>query len=118
MIVDILNATPELGGVLIDRSTRLEGSQKLLQTTGVADRCEIVAGDFFESVPAGADAYLLKSVIHDWNDRQAIRILENCRRAIPPGGTLLVIEPMMPEQVERTPAIQGIVISDLNMLVC
>jgi SAM-dependent methyltransferase len=57
-----------------------------------ATRYEIVGGDFFESVPAGADGYVLSRVIHDWNDERALKILQNCRRAIRPDGRLLLIE--------------------------
>jgi hypothetical protein len=59
------------------------------------DRCRIVGGDFFESVPAGADAYLLKGIIHDWNDEAAVKILKNCRQAIRANGTLLLLETVL-----------------------
>jgi hypothetical protein len=65
---------------------------ELLRNSPVADRCEFVGIDFFEAVPEGADAYVLKWVIHDWNDEQALRILRNCRKAIRPKGRLLLIE--------------------------
>ena len=61
----------------------------------MVDRCEIVGGDFFDSVPAGGDAYLLSGVIHDWNDESAVKILKNCRRAIPSNGTLLLVETVL-----------------------
>jgi hypothetical protein len=64
----------------------------VLTRAGVADRCEIVGGDFFESVPRGADAYLLKSVIHDWGDEQAIKILRTCRSTMADGAKLLLVE--------------------------
>ncbi len=64
-------------------------------TSEIAERCQIVGGDFFVSVPEGADAYLMKGVIHDWPDQDAARILRNTRRAIRPGGTLLLSESLV-----------------------
>jgi len=91
LVRDILSATPGLRGVLFDRPQVVARAPEIL-TGEIAARCEIVGGDFFESVPEGADAYLLKGVIHDWPDEDAARILRNTRRAIRPGGTLLLIE--------------------------
>jgi hypothetical protein len=79
-------------------------------TGEIAARCEIVGGDFFDSVPAGADAYLLKGVIHDWPDDDAVRILRNVRRAIPADGTLLLVE-------RSIPAARPAGLGDLLMLV-
>jgi hypothetical protein len=56
------------------------------------ERCEALGGDFFETVPPGADAYLLKHIIHDWDDEQSVRLLRNCREAMAPGGRVLVVE--------------------------
>lgn len=87
----ILEATPRLQGVLFDQPSVVSGASSIL-TGEIARRCQIVGGDFFESVPEGADAYLMKGVIHDWPDADAARILRNTRRAIRPGGTLLLCE--------------------------
>ena len=87
----ILSADPRLYGVLADQPSVVTGATAL-RTRTIADRCEVVGIDFFESVPEGADAYVAKHVIHDWNDRDAIRILKNCRRAIRHDGTMLLIE--------------------------
>jgi hypothetical protein len=76
-----------------------------------------VAGDFFESVPDGADAYLLKSVVHDWDDDHAGRILAACRRATSPGGRLLLVERVVPERLGTSAAGQSVAQADLNMLV-
>jgi orsellinic acid C2-O-methyltransferase len=91
LLRDILSATPGLHGVLFDLPQVVARAPEIL-TGEIAARCEIVRGDFFESVPEGADAYLLKGVIHDWPDKDAARILRNTRRAIRPGGSLLLIE--------------------------
>jgi SAM-dependent methyltransferase len=61
----------------------------------VAARCQIVGGSFFDFVPEGGDAYLMKGVIHDWPDDDAVKILQNIRRVIPPGGTLLLVESLV-----------------------
>jgi SAM-dependent methyltransferase len=87
----ILEATPRLHGVLFDLPSVVAGAASILKGE-IAERCQIVGGDFFESVPGGADAYLMKGIIHDWPDDDAAKILRNTRRAIRPGGTLLLCE--------------------------
>ena len=82
----------------------------------MADRCQVVEGDFFVQPLPAADAYLLKSVIHDWDDERSVAILENCRRAMPAHGKLLLVEPVLPARVERSEAHPRMVMSDLNML--
>jgi hypothetical protein len=67
-----------------------------LRTSGIGDRCSVIEGSFFESVPGGADAYLFRHIIHDWTDEQSIQILNNCRKVIPNNGRLLVIESVVP----------------------
>jgi SAM-dependent methyltransferase len=91
LLRDILAATPRLKGVLFDLSAVVAGAGGIL-TGEIAARCEIVGGDFFDSVPEGADAYLMKGVIHDWPDDDAARILRNTRRAMRAGGTLLLVD--------------------------
>lgn len=110
LLRDILAATPRLQGVLFDLPQVVARASEIL-TGEVAARCQIVGGNFFDSVPDGADAYLLKGVIHDWQDEDAVRILRNTRRAIRPHGTLLLIESIV-DSVAR-PA--GLI--DLLMLV-
>jgi SAM-dependent methyltransferase len=87
----ILSASPKTRAVLYDLPDVVAGAESL-RAADVAARCEIVGGDFFESVPAGGDGYILSRVIHDWNDERALKILQNCRRAIRPDGRLLLIE--------------------------
>ncbi len=91
LLRDILAATPRLQGVLFDLPQVVAHASEILRGE-VAARCQIVGGNFFDSVPEGADAYVLKGVIHDWQDEDALRILRNTRRAIRPNGTLLLIE--------------------------
>lgn len=93
----ILDAAPAARGVLYDLQQVVDGAPELLGKYGTADRVEIVAGSFFDRVPAGADAYVLKNIIHDWPDEQALTILRNIRTAATPGTTLLLIEAVIPD---------------------
>jgi O-methyltransferase domain len=86
----------------------------VLAGAGVADRCEIVPGDFFSSVPSGGDAYVIKAILHDWDDDRAVTILRNCRRAMAPGGRVLIVEKVIPDLV--TAADTEVVVADLIML--
>ena len=117
LIAAILKATPGLRGILFDTPAGIRAAPRNLNDSEIAYRCRVVAGDFFESVPGGGDAYILKSVIHDWNDERAADILRNCRGAMPRHGRLLLVEPVLPARVESA-EITGVVMSDLNMLVC
>ena len=94
LLRDILAATPELRGILFDLPQVVSGAAAIL-SSDVAARCQIVGGSFFDSVPEGGNAYLMKGVIHDWPDDDAVKILQNIRRVIPPGGTLLLVESLV-----------------------
>ncbi len=118
LLAALAAAAPELRGALFDTGVGTQDAGAVLDAAGVADRCEVVVGDFFESVPPGYDAYLLKSVIHDWDDDRAVAILRNCRDAMGDDGALLVVEPVVPERVEPSPELAMMVMSDLNLLVC
>ena len=83
--------------MLYDLPQVVEGAPELLQKYGVADRVETVGGSFLDSVPEGGDAYVLKNVIHDWPDAEAVTILTNVRQAAKPGTTLLLVEFVIPE---------------------
>jgi hypothetical protein len=97
MLGTILAAHPAMKGVLFDQSHVVEGAAPVLNRLGVADRVRTVGGNFFESVPAGADAILMSNIIHDWDDEKSIRILKNCRAALPAGGRLLLVETPIPD---------------------
>jgi hypothetical protein len=111
LLAAVLAAHPAARGVLFDQPDVVAGSGPVLAP--VAPRCEVVPGDFFHTVPAGADAYLLKLVLHDWDDARAASILANVRNAIVPGGRLIIIEAVMPPGNEYHHA----KFLDVNMLV-
>jgi SAM-dependent methyltransferase len=100
LLRDILSSTPGLRGVLFDLPQAVARAPQVL-TGEIAARCEIVAGNFFDSVPEGADAYLMKGIIHDWPDEDAAKILRNTRRAIRNGGTLLLVENIVDSTLRR-----------------
>lgn len=79
-------------GVLFDAPSVIENARPKMAPTKMADRCELVGGDFFVSVPSGADAIMMKHIIHDWDDEKSLQILKCCHTALPAGGKLLVIE--------------------------
>jgi SAM-dependent methyltransferase len=88
----ILAANPSVKGTLFERPQVLPDAKSNLAAAGVADRCEIVGGDFLESVPEGGDLYIVSHCIHNWDEENCVRILANCRRAMAPGGRLLIVE--------------------------
>ena len=96
LLREILRKHAHLQGVLFDQVAVVAGGKEKMAEAAVLDRCQFVGGDFFDSVPAGADIYLLKNVIHDWDDVRAARILRNCRRAMPRHAKLLVIDFVIP----------------------
>jgi hypothetical protein len=113
LLAAILRAAPALRAVLLDRPAAAAEASARMAAAGLAERCDCVAGDFFESLPAGADAYLLSRVIHDWDDADAGRILATCRAAMPPGARLLLVEAILPERAREQPAA---IRMDLHML--
>lgn len=117
LLAAILKANPGAWGVLFDLPHAIENSRLHLEKAGVANRCEFVAGSFFESVPSGADAYVLKSVIHDWNDERSEVILHTCGRAMAEHSRLLLVERIVPQRPEASAAHQATARSDLTMLV-
>lgn len=96
LLAAILAANPHLRGILFDLPHVLPGAEPVLAAAGVAGRCSLVPGDFFSSVPAAADAYLMKFILDDWDDADALTILRNIRRAMAADGRLLVIEMPIP----------------------
>jgi O-methyltransferase domain/Dimerisation domain len=98
LLTEILRTVPGPRGVLFDTPAGLEAAPATLAAAGLSDRCRLVPGDFFASVPEGADAYVLKQILHDWSDEQAIAILRNCRRAMASAARVVILERMLPER--------------------
>jgi len=117
LLIGILAANPHLHGIVVDQPHAVERARVQIAAAGLAERCRAVAGDFFAEVPSGGDAYVLKHVIHDWPDEQALAILRNCHRAMGAGGKLLLVEGVYPRRVDRSWASRGAAANDVNMLV-
>ena len=112
LLEKILQFTPEIMGTVFDTATTIERAKQGLGNDAWSRRCSYVIGDFFTSVPQGADAYLLCGVIHDWDDRRAIRILKNCRRVMAAKGRVLIVDMVVPD----TGAMSFSKLLDLNMM--
>ena len=117
LLAQILAAHPGSTGMLFDMAHALARAREHLAGRGLEGRLDYVSGDFFDSVPAGADLYLLKSVIHDWPDERAQQILASVRRVLRPHDRLLVIERLMPERIRASVEHEALARSDLHMLV-
>jgi hypothetical protein len=113
LLAEILRAHPSIRGILFDLPRVVEAAGPILEAAGVLDRCDVVGGDFFEEVPAGGDVYVLKGVVHDWDDGDAVRILRNCRRVMGTESRLLLIEQVVPD--DRAPE-PFTLFMDLHML--
>jgi predicted O-methyltransferase YrrM len=113
----ILAANPNARGTLFDLPHVAEEAKQHVRAAGLADRCQVIGGDFFEAVPSGGDAYILKSVLHDWDLAQSVAILHNVAQAMAPGGKVLLVEMVVPDHVSASPWSQVVAGSDVNMLV-
>jgi SAM-dependent methyltransferase len=111
MLAKLLSIYPHLSGTVFDRSP--DGAPARLEAAGVAARARVVEGSFFDRVPEGGDLYLLKAIIHDWDDAESLRILRNCAVAMRPGARLLLVERTMPERAKRD---APTILSDILML--
>jgi hypothetical protein len=113
LLAEVLLRHPHLAAVLVDSPGVLATARPFLAARGVLERIELVAGSFFDGVPTGCDVYLLKNILHDWDDERALRILASCRRAMQPGHRLLVVEALVEEDTTRDIG----PLSDLQMMV-
>lgn len=104
-ICEALKRHPQMKGILLDQSSVVEGAKCTLCEMRVDDRCQPIAGNFFEHIPAGADAYFMQHIIHDWDDESALRILGNVRQALAarPDGRLIVVDMVLPEDARPHP---------------
>jgi O-methyltransferase domain/Dimerisation domain len=113
LLLAILDANPHVHGTVFDRPQVVEAARQAIEAKNYQARCHAVGGDFFQAVPRGGDLYLLKFILVDWKDAEALRILQNCRAAITPDGKVLVIEMTIPDDNTPSPG----QLFDLNMLV-
>lgn len=113
----ILRTHGHLRGVISDLAAGLAETQQYLAQQGVSERCDVVESNFFDEVPKGGDVYLLKDIIHDWDDHHASQILRSCRRACHSGAQILLIERVLPAQVTESPEHLNATMTDLQMMV-
>ena len=113
LITEILKSNPNAKGILFDAPEVVSGARERIAAAGIGDRCETVGGDFFKAIPAGGDAYVMKWIIHDWDDERAITILKNCRAQMKSDARLIIVDCVVPETNE--PHFSKFI--DLNMLV-
>jgi O-methyltransferase domain/Dimerisation domain len=112
----LLERFPGMSGDILDLAHAQQGAEGFLSRAGLAKRTKFLAGDFFVSVPAGYDCYLLKFILHDWDDAQAVAILKACRAAAGPGSRLIVLERLVPEQPQDRPAHRTVMQADMTMM--
>jgi hypothetical protein len=117
ILCGILRAYPKLRGLVFDQPHVIARAKAHIAEQGFADRCETASGSFFEKVPTGPDAYLMKHVIHDWDDERATTILRNVRAAVPAHGKLLIVEGVYPPRIDQSLGSRGSASNDVNMLV-
>jgi ubiquinone/menaquinone biosynthesis C-methylase UbiE len=117
LILAVLELDPHLRGMLVDLEASVEEAKARFRDEKASCRCQLLAADLTQSVPAGADVYMLKHVLHGRRDAEAITILNNCRAVIPANGRLLVIEFILPPLFSQAdPRLERQLMSDLNML--
>jgi hypothetical protein len=117
LLLAVLGGNSRLQGMLVDRQTSLDAVKSRFADEDLSSRCKLIAADLTQSVPAGADVYMLKHVLHGCRDAEAVTVLRNCRAVIPQTGSLLVIEFVLPPLVSHSdPQLEGRLMSDLNML--
>lgn len=114
LIATLLAQNPHLRGILFDQPHVIDSARETLAEAGVAGRCGLAGGSFFESVPADGDVYVLRNIIHDWKDDPAVAILATCRRAIKADARLLLVERELPDDPRQAPMVHH---ADLEMLV-
>jgi|SRR5579859_1736084 len=112
-LIAMLTAAPHVRGVIVDLPYSRAAAEAALDNAGLSNRCQFVEGSFFEELPAGGDRYVLKHILHDWDDQRCLTILRQCRRAMLPGGRVLIMESLFPAGPLPD---RGAVISDLIML--
>lgn len=117
LVAGLLRARPDLRGIVCDLAPGLAGTAEYLARRDVADRCRVAKADFFDSLPADGNAYLLKQVLHDWDDEDAARILATCQRSMGAGARIVIIERLLPGRMVNDPTHLGLAMLDLEMMV-
>ncbi len=113
LTIEVLKAHPHLRGLVFDQPGVAEDARQAIAAAGLTERCEAVEGDMFTAIPEGRDAYLLKYILHDWDDDRCVAILRSCRRAMTAGSRLLVVEQLLPKG--NAPSFAKT--QDMNMLI-
>lgn len=117
LILAVLQLNPHVRGMLVDREAGIEAARSRFVRGDPSPRCDLMVADLTQSVPAGADVYMLKNVLHGFKDAEAIALLKNCRAVIPQSGTVLIIEFILPRLVSQAdPDLEGHLMADLGML--
>jgi hypothetical protein len=117
LILAVLGLHPHLRGMLVDLESSVDAAKTRFAEEDPSSRCELIAADLTQSVPAGADVYMMKHVLHGKQDGVAVTILKNCRAVTPQNGSLLIVEFILPPLVSHAdPQLEGHLMSDLNML--
>jgi hypothetical protein len=116
LLAALLGAYPDLRAILFDLPEVVAEAEQRLRQAGVWERCRLVGGDFFESVPSDADLYVLSWILHDWPDNQAARILDVCALHVRQGARLLLIERVLPERADNSAATREALLGDVHML--
>jgi orsellinic acid C2-O-methyltransferase len=116
LLTAILQANPQAHGLVLDLPPAVRGAVERIEKRGLQGRCRARSGDFFQSVASGGDAYLLKTILHDWDDKDCISILKNCRKAIKPDGSLIVVERVMPDRMQPCALHRSVARMDLTMM--
>lgn len=117
MLAVILAKHPHLQGMVCDLPHAAAGARRLLADAGLEARASFVAASFFESIPAGADTYVMKSIVHNWDDERSVAILRRVREAAPAGARVLLVERVLPERLDGSEVERATLRSDINMLV-
>jgi SAM-dependent methyltransferase len=117
LLAAILRAAPNSRGILLEQPSALDEARERLTRAGVIDRLQLIGGNFFQEIPAGADLHVMRGVIHDWDEERSLKILRNSHRALPKNGRLILIERIMPERVQQSAGDRATTFADLNMLV-
>jgi hypothetical protein len=116
LLTSILQSSPQAHGLLLDLPHAVTGAAERIEQRGLQGRCHALSGDFFQSVAPGGDAYLLKTILHDWDDKDCVALLRNCREAIKPDGSLIVVERVMPDRMQSCALHRSVARMDLTMM--